>query len=74
MNAPQTGGLGGTYAGNPVACAAALGVFEAFEDSTLLENALAIEAAARALLRPSWTALRLLRSCGAAAPCWPSSS
>jgi 4-aminobutyrate aminotransferase/(S)-3-amino-2-methylpropionate transaminase len=48
MNAPHTGGLGGTYAGNPVACAAALGVFDAFEDGTLLANALAIEAMARA--------------------------
>ena len=31
MDAPDPGGIGGTYAGNPVACAAALGVFEAFE-------------------------------------------
>ncbi len=52
MNAVHTGGLGGTYAGNPVACAAALGVFEAFEDGTLLENALAIEATAREILEP----------------------
>ncbi|WP_164520470.1 aminotransferase class III-fold pyridoxal phosphate-dependent enzyme [Specibacter cremeus] len=52
MNAVHTGGLGGTYAGNPVACAAALGVFEAFEDGTLLANALQIEAAARAVLEP----------------------
>lgn len=52
MNAVHKGGLGGTYAGNPVACAAALGVFEAFEDGTLLENALAIEATAREVLEP----------------------
>lgn len=52
MNAVHTGGLGGTYAGNPLACAAALGVFEAFEDGTLLENARAIEAIARELLEP----------------------
>jgi 4-aminobutyrate aminotransferase/(S)-3-amino-2-methylpropionate transaminase len=52
MNAPHAGGLGGTYAGNPVACAAALGVFEAFDDGTLLANALAIEAAAREVLQP----------------------
>jgi 4-aminobutyrate aminotransferase/(S)-3-amino-2-methylpropionate transaminase len=52
MNAPHAGGLGGTYAGNPVACAAALGVFEAFEDGTLLANALTIEATAREVLQP----------------------
>jgi 4-aminobutyrate aminotransferase/(S)-3-amino-2-methylpropionate transaminase len=39
MDAPDPGGLGGTYAGNPVACAAALGVFEAFEQDKLLEKA-----------------------------------
>ena len=52
MNAVHKGGLGGTYAGNPVACAAALGVFEAFEDGTLLGNANAIEATAREILEP----------------------
>ena len=35
MDAPEPGGLGGTYAGNPVACAAALGVIEAFEQDKL---------------------------------------
>jgi 4-aminobutyrate aminotransferase / (S)-3-amino-2-methylpropionate transaminase / 5-aminovalerate transaminase len=39
MDAPDPGGLGGTYAGNPVAAAAALGVFEAFETDKLLEKA-----------------------------------
>lgn len=52
MNAVHTGGLGGTYAGNPLACAAALGVFEAFADGTLLENARRIEATARGMLEP----------------------
>ena len=52
MNAVHKGGLGGTYAGNPVACAAALGVFEAFEDGTLLANANAIAATAREILEP----------------------
>ena len=41
MDAPEPGGLGGTYAGNPVACAAALGVIEAFEREELLEKAAA---------------------------------
>jgi hypothetical protein len=39
MDAPDPGGIGGTYAGNPIACAAALGVFEAFEQENLLEKA-----------------------------------
>jgi 4-aminobutyrate aminotransferase / (S)-3-amino-2-methylpropionate transaminase / 5-aminovalerate transaminase len=39
MDAPDPGGLGGTYAGNPVACAAALGTIEAFETEGLLEKA-----------------------------------
>ena len=52
MNAVHTGGLGGTYAGNPLACEAALAVFEEFEDGSLLANARAIEAAAREVLEP----------------------
>jgi 4-aminobutyrate aminotransferase / (S)-3-amino-2-methylpropionate transaminase / 5-aminovalerate transaminase len=39
MDAPDPGGLGGTYAGNAVACAAALGVFDAFEQDNLLAKA-----------------------------------
>ncbi|WP_295823567.1 4-aminobutyrate--2-oxoglutarate transaminase [uncultured Deinococcus sp.] len=39
MDAPLTGGLGGTYAGNPLACAAGLAVLDLFEDGTLLEHA-----------------------------------
>ena len=52
MNAVHTGGLGGTYAGNPLACAAALGVFEALEDGTLLAHATTIESVVRARLEP----------------------
>ncbi|MEV7647306.1 aminotransferase class III-fold pyridoxal phosphate-dependent enzyme [Arthrobacter sp. NPDC089319] len=52
MNAVHAGGLGGTYAGNPLACEAALAVFKAFEDGSLLANARAIEAAAREVLAP----------------------
>ncbi len=36
MEAPAPGGLGGTYAGNPLACAAALAVLDAFEEEDLL--------------------------------------
>src|SRR5690606_1399690 len=39
MDSAEPGGLGGTYAGNPVACAAALGVLEAFEQDKLMEKA-----------------------------------
>lgn len=39
MDAPTVGGLGGTYAGNPLACAAGLAVLDLFEDGTLLAHA-----------------------------------
>ncbi|MFI8414451.1 aminotransferase class III-fold pyridoxal phosphate-dependent enzyme [Paeniglutamicibacter gangotriensis] len=52
MNAPHTGGLGGTYAGNPLACEAALAVFEQFEDGSLLVHARRIEEVAREVLEP----------------------
>lgn len=42
MDAPQAGGLGGTYGGNPVACAAALAVLDVFDDEGLLERAQAV--------------------------------
>ena len=35
MDAPMPGGLGGTYAGNPVACAAALACIDALDDAFL---------------------------------------
>ena len=35
MDAPETGGLGGTYAGSPVACAAALAVLDVIEEKNL---------------------------------------
>lgn len=40
MDAPQPGGLGGTYGGNPIACAAALAVLEVIEEEKLLERSL----------------------------------
>lgn len=42
MDAPVPGGLGGTFPGNPVACAAAVAVFEIFEEEDLLGRAQAI--------------------------------
>jgi len=39
MDAAHAGGLGGTYGGNPVACAAALAAIDAFENEGLVERA-----------------------------------
>ncbi|KZE94182.1 4-aminobutyrate aminotransferase [Agromyces sp. NDB4Y10] len=44
MDASQPGGLGGTFGGNPVACAAAVAVFEAIEQEDLLAEGRRIEA------------------------------
>lgn len=38
IDAPAAGGLGGTYGGNPVACAAALGVLEVIDTENILER------------------------------------
>nr|WP_228551388.1 4-aminobutyrate--2-oxoglutarate transaminase [Mumia zhuanghuii] len=43
MDAVAPGGLGGTYAGNPVACAAALGAIETIESEGLVARAAQIE-------------------------------
>ncbi len=39
MDAPGVGGLGGTFAGNPLSCAAALAVMDIFERTPLLAKA-----------------------------------
>src|SRR6185312_941922 len=39
MEAAQIGGLGGTYGGNPLACAAALAVLDAIEAERIPERA-----------------------------------
>jgi 4-aminobutyrate aminotransferase/(S)-3-amino-2-methylpropionate transaminase len=39
MDAPPPGGLGGTFAGSPVACAAGLAVLDVIRDERLLERA-----------------------------------
>ncbi|OBY31309.1 4-aminobutyrate aminotransferase [Mycolicibacter kumamotonensis] len=43
MDAPQVSGLGGTFGGNPVACAAALGAFATVEADDLIGRARHIE-------------------------------
>ncbi len=47
MDAVHAGGLGGTYGGNPVACAAALGAIEAMRSHDLPARARAVEAIIR---------------------------
>ncbi|MBW1638573.1 4-aminobutyrate--2-oxoglutarate transaminase [Microbacterium resistens] len=39
MDSAHAGGLGGTYGGNPVACAAALAAIDAFENEGMIERA-----------------------------------
>jgi len=47
MDAVHAGGLGGTYGGNPIACAAALGAIEEMESGDLAARAREIEALVR---------------------------
>ena len=42
MDAAHPGGIGGTYSGNPISCAAALGVFDEIENGQLIDRARAI--------------------------------
>ncbi len=51
MDAPAPGGLGGTYAGSPVACAAALAVLDVIEEEGLCRRADAIGALMRERLQ-----------------------
>jgi 4-aminobutyrate aminotransferase/(S)-3-amino-2-methylpropionate transaminase len=39
MDSSHVGGLGGTYGGNPIACAAALGAMEAIREEKLIDRA-----------------------------------
>ena len=59
VDAVDPGGLGGTYAGNPLACAAALATLDAFDDEDLL---------ARARPRAGRHAARAARGAGAPLP------
>jgi len=55
MDAPHVGGLGGTYGGNPVACAAALATIATIEEDGLV---------ARAAALGEWITARLLAAQG----------
>jgi 4-aminobutyrate aminotransferase/(S)-3-amino-2-methylpropionate transaminase len=51
MDAPHVGGLGGTYGGNPVACAAALATIATIEEDGLVGRAAALGETITARLR-----------------------
>ena len=55
MDAPDPGGLGGTYGGNPVACAAGLAVMDIMRDEKLTERAARIGSVVEERMR-TWAA------------------
>jgi len=57
MDAPGPGGLGGTYAGSPIACAAALAVLDVIAEERLCERAEQIGRAMVGTLREAAKAL-----------------
>ena len=63
MDAVDPGGLGGTYAGSPVACAAALAVLEVIDQERLVERAGVLGKRVAATLE-QWTARSDLRPLG----------
>lgn len=68
MTAPAPGGLGGTYGGNPLACAAGLAVLEIFEKEGLVERAVQLGDHLRAGLRKlqeRWPQIGDVRGLGA---------
>ncbi len=60
MEAPHVGGLGGTYGGNPVACAAALAVLAELTETDLLARAERQGEIIRSRLDPLEDALRIV--------------
>jgi 4-aminobutyrate aminotransferase/(S)-3-amino-2-methylpropionate transaminase len=50
MDAAHVGGLGGTYGGNPIACAAAVATIQSYQDNGLIEKAQHIETVLRSEL------------------------
>src|SRR5206468_3042148 len=67
MDAPQAGGVGGTYVGNPVAQAAALAVLDVIEDEGLVERSAAIGETIRSRMlawQQRWSRIRDVRGLG----------
>ncbi len=67
MDAPQEGGVGGTYVGNPVAQAAALAVLDVIEDEGLIERSAAIGETIRSRMlswQERWRGIREVRGLG----------
>jgi 4-aminobutyrate aminotransferase/(S)-3-amino-2-methylpropionate transaminase len=67
MDAPQEGGVGGTYVGNPVAQAAALAVLDVIEEEGLVERSAAIGETIRSRMlvwQGRWPAIREVRGLG----------
>jgi 4-aminobutyrate aminotransferase/(S)-3-amino-2-methylpropionate transaminase len=67
MDAPQEGGVGGTYVGNPVAQAAALAVLDVIEEEGLVERSAALGDTIRSRMlawQERWEAIRDVRGLG----------
>jgi 4-aminobutyrate aminotransferase/(S)-3-amino-2-methylpropionate transaminase len=67
MDAPQEGGVGGTYVGNPVAQAAALAVLDVIEEEGLVERSAAIGETIRSRMlvwQGRWPTIREVRGLG----------
>ena len=67
MDAPQSGGVGGTYVGNPVAQAAALAVLDVIEEEGLVERSATIGETIRARMlgwQERWPAIGDVRGLG----------
>ena len=74
MDAPGPGGLGGTFAGNPLSCAAALAVLDLFERENLLSVPTNWASASSAGLASGSGAGPSLATCAASAACRLSNS
>jgi 4-aminobutyrate aminotransferase/(S)-3-amino-2-methylpropionate transaminase len=67
MDAPQEGGVGGTYVGNPVAQAAALAVLDVIEEEGLVERSASLGETMRARMlawQERWPQIRDVRGLG----------
>lgn len=68
MDSPPPGGLGGTYAGSPLGCAAGLAVLEIIESEQLCARAMRVGTAVRARLsdlQTRWSCIGDIRGLGA---------